>query len=142
MSLSYAEAYNEVAGLFAQAWQTTGYPVVYPDKASTVPSDENNRPRAWARFTYEIVSAEQATLGERGNRRFRRDGLVQVQIFTAAGDGLRLCHELTKLVCDAFEGYTDSENIWFSSVFPQRPVPDGPWTMTTVVAQFQYDEVK
>ena len=90
----------------------------------------------------------QATLGGKpsqggAGRRFRRNGVVTVQIFTPFGDGLTTSDPLVDLVIDALEGEeTGSDRIEFKNVSANEVGHDGVWHQTNVTAEFEYDRVK
>ncbi len=149
-SLTYADARDEILTLFKDAWDagadSAGVRVQYPDVAEDPPpetEETNESPSPWARVTVEHASGGQDTLmGSVGNRRFRRDGTVRVQIFTAFGQGLSLADSLAKIAADAFEGQTTPNDVWFRNVRLNELGRDGEYSVTQVLADFTYDEVK
>jgi hypothetical protein len=78
-----------------------------------------------------------------GGQRFRRLGIVTVQIFTPSNDGLTLADSLVDLAVDAFEGEsTGSDCVEFRNVRAVEAGQDGPWHQFNVFANFDYDRVK
>jgi hypothetical protein len=68
---------------------------------------------------------------------------VTAQIFTEFGDGQVLADSLATVARDAFEGeVTSPGRVIFRNVRAVDVGPDGHWTQTNVLAEFEYDEVK
>lgn len=139
---SFVEARDEILTLFRTAWIAQAPPVppvIYGDIESDPPKDGT----AWATAKVLHSISNQATLGESGNRRFRRHGLVVINIYTPAGDGLVAADAMSKVALDAFEGKTSaSGSIWFKNVHMSEGGQDGNWHNSQVMAEFEYDEVK
>ena len=143
MALStFVAARDEILTVFKTAWDAQAAPippVVWGDVEGDPPRDATAW--AWARVLHQ--TSDQATLGESGSRRFRRLGLVIITIYTKAGDGLVFSDFYSKLVVDAFEGKTSaSGSVWFRNVRLNEFGQDGDWHVSTVMADFEYDEVK
>jgi hypothetical protein len=139
------EARDEILLHFTNAWnvQTSPPLLVYDDQPRDLPNDAS-----WARIMVEHTFFSQATLGGKvslggGGSRFRRAGLVTVQIFTPVGDGLTTADPLVDLAIDAFEGEsTGSDRIEFRNARANEVGSDGAWTQVNVLAEFEYDRVK
>jgi len=129
---------------FKTVWDTQASPiakVLWQDSDDEVPKGTES----WARVTVVHNQGRQATLvGQTGNRRFRRFGLVTVQVFTPIDDGLTKNDILAKLAIDAFEGQTagGGDRVEFRNVRSNEVGPDGTWFQTNVFAEFEYDEIK
>ena len=95
----------------------------------------------YVRVTVRGLPSNQRTMGGTGNRRFRRNALVFVQIFTPVGEGRRVSGDLTELAKDVFEGRT-FDGLSFSSVNSRGVGPDGKWYQALVEAPFDYEETK
>lgn len=140
MTATMSQARDEVYAKFAAAWAATELPILYPDtKAEPIPATG-----AWCRITVSHNTSRHATLGgETGNRRFRRFGIVTVQIFTEYGDGQVTADRLATIARDAFEGeVTSPGRVIFRNVRVVDVGQDGPWTQTNVLAEFEYDEIR
>ncbi len=86
---------------------------------------------------------DQRTLGNTGNRRFRRFGVITVQIFTLSNQGLATADVFAKIALDAFEGQsTAPTEIHFRNAMINEVGEDGPWFQTNVLVDFDYDEIK
>lgn len=139
------EARDEILGFFTTAWnaQASPPPLFYTDKHEDLP---DNGP--YARITVQHTNFAQATLGGKpalggGGRRFRRTGLITVQIFSVSGSGLTNSDPLVDLTVDTFEGEdTGSDRIEFRNVRANEIGQDGPWFQTNVLVDFEYDRVK
>ena len=137
------EARDEILSHFTTAWAGTGVLLLYDDRQTDLPTDA-----AWARITVQHLVFGQRTLGGKvalggGGSRFGRGGLVTVQIFTPAGDGLTSADPLVDLALDAFEGEsTGSDRIEFRSARANEVGLNGAWHQTNVIAEFEYDRVK
>jgi hypothetical protein len=138
---SITEARDDIIGLFTTAWNAQTPPIpllIYQDKESDLP---DNAP--FARLSIEHTIFNQQTLANVGNRRFRRFGIITVQIFSLAGEGLANADVFAKVALDAFEGKaTGADSIEFRNVRINEIGIDGPWFQTNVLAEFEYDEIK
>lgn len=104
------------------------------------PLSEGNKP--WARVTTRHNGGEQRAFGEPPNRRFRRMGVVIVQVFTPAGKrGLVTGDRLGNVALDAFEGNM-SGDVWFKNATQTEVGIDGAWYQVNVSAEFEYDVTK
>jgi len=139
-------ARDEILLQFKTAWDAGTPPIpllIYDDKHVDLPNNAS-----YARITIQFTTAVQSTVGGRvslggGGQRFRRFGLITVQIFSISGDGLTVADPLVDLAVDAFEGTsTGSDRIEFRNVRATDIGQDGPWYQTNVVAEFEYDRVK
>jgi hypothetical protein len=140
MSLTFTGARDEVLTLFKTAWDA-GAPTVplrYWDKKSAIPGTSND---AWADIQMQWTGGEQRGFGL-GTRRYNREGIVTVKIFTPFGDGLIQADSLTKIAADAFEGVDTPNGVWFRRVRVNHVGQRGEWYQTNVLADFFYDEVK
>lgn len=146
MSLTPIEARDEMLALFKTIWDegsdevdTSELSIHWPDLPFDVP-DENE---AWLRVTLRTATGEQATLsGSEGLKRFNRQGVIIVQVFTPVGDGMKLSYKLVKIVMGAFEGKATPNGVWFRNVRFNEVGIDGGWNQVNVLTDFNYDEVK
>lgn len=139
---SRTAARDEILAFFRTAWTANGesssVPVLWDDVKGEIPANT-----AWARVTVQHASGEQATLSDHvGNRKFRREGLVTIQVFTQFGQGLRKADVLGKIAADAFEGKATQNQIWFRDVTVNEIGQSGDWFQTNVLVSFIYDEIK
>lgn len=142
---TYEEARNQILALVTTAWNAQGSPpqLVYDDKPQDLPDTAT-----YARITIQHNTSSQVTLGGKpsqggAGRRFRRNGLITVQIFTPFGDGLTTSDPLVDLVVDALEGEeTGSDQVEFKNVSVNEIGENGAWHQTNVTAEFEWDRVK
>ena len=139
MTATFQEANDEVLAVFKAAWDTTGFIAVYEN----VRGDKPTTTAPWARASLRNVTGRQATLANHdGVRRWRRDGILTIQIFVPLGEGLQEGYSLSKVVTDALEGTSTPSAVWFRNVSVNEIGPDGEWFQFNVLAEFTYDEVK
>lgn len=141
---SITEARNEILSHFTTAWnaQTPPVPLLLYDDKSKPPTPSN--PAPYARITVRHTDRDRVTLSDEvGNRRFRADGIITVQVFSVSGDGLTSNDVFVNVALDAFEGAkTGEDRVTFRNVRDEEIGEDGPWFQTNVVAEFDYDVVK
>lgn len=143
MSLTRAEAIDAMTGLLKTAWDATDYAgrLKYENVAEDDEDFEGNDP--WARLTIRHNLSSQATLSNQdGQRRFRRLGVLIIQVFTPQGTGLFLEDDLPTVVRDAYEGKSVLGGLIFRDVTINEIGTSGSWFQTNVTASFEYDEVK
>ena len=140
MSLTFAQARDEILTLFKTAWDA-GAPTVplrYWDSKDSIPGASNS---SWAVIQLQWTNGEQRGFGL-GTRRYTREGIATVRIFTPFGDGLAEADSLTKIAADAFEGVDTPNGVWFRRVRVNHIGQTGEWFQTNLLADFFYDEVK
>lgn len=136
------QARDEIHALFHAAWDATQKTVIYDDIKGEIPktNDPAGNPDAWARITVQHATSNQATLANHlGKRRFTRNGLVTVQIFTPLGTGLLVADQLYQIALDTFQGKVTPGNIWFRNARLQEIGAEGEWFQGNVSADFEYD---
>jgi len=145
MPASRSQAYEDILSLLHTAWTVTGGQDASHIKWENVgnKSVPPTTQAAWCRATVRHTTSGQASLaGETGSRRFRRNGVLVVSVFTPAGMGLPGETDLAKIVMDAYEGVTSSNGVIFRDVTINEIGPDGDFFMVNVSASFEYDEIK
>lgn len=143
-------ARDEIIGKFLDTWNSDPVSqdvvVFFWDIPNPAPSGEepNDNPIPWARITVQHLPGQhQATLsGDTGKRRWRRTGIVTVQVFAPYGTGLSIGDKLGMVALRAFEGQSTSSGIWFRDVSFQEVGQDSMWFQSNVSATFEYDEVR
>jgi hypothetical protein len=140
------QARDEMNAWFLEAWNAETAAV-----AGYVPEvvwDETGKPGpmpqalCWARCVVRHGGGGQRTFGERGSRRFSREGFVFVQVFVPRSEGVTLADRLGKIATTAFEGNATPGGIWFRNVRANEVGSDAQWYQMNVVAEFTYDEIK
>jgi len=143
MSLTRKQAIDEILALFKAAWDTTAYAsrVKYDNVGTTSSPPSGQEP--WCRVVLRHSASNQATLsGAVGTRRFRRYGVLTVQLFDLPGKGLSGAEDLSKIIMDAYEGKTSPGGVIFRRVRTNEIGPDGDFYQINIVAEFEYDEIK
>jgi len=144
MTATITEARDEMFAVFRTAWlgdpASASVPVMWPDVAAQKPPTSG----AWARVTVQHNTGRQATLSNGvGQRRFRRTGVVTVQVFAPTGDGQEFSDQLATIAKNAFEGVTTSPGrVMFRDVRLREVGQDGNFYQVNVLADFEYDEVR
>jgi len=92
---------------------------------------------AWVRLN--ILTGEQTQVGMGSLRRFRRVGVVSVQIFVPAGEGDGLAKELADSVANIFMGRTVN-GVIFRGTGLDRVGVDGAWAVWTANTPYQADD--
>lgn len=99
----------------------------------------------WTRLSVRHLLGEQETLGETGNRKFARTGLVLVQVFTPVDTGVRVTDTLVTTIRNIFEGKHFSGvgyTIWLrGGTTRELGIDDGYW-QTIVEIPFYYNEIR
>ena len=124
---------------FEAQWPTLqpDVPYVFDNQGKGDPSSQNNT--AWVRLTVLMGNSSQAEMGNK--QRWRRPGVVTVQIFIPTGDGTGLATELGDSVRDIFEGVTIS-GVIFRATSLVRAGIDGSWLQYNSNTTFQSDELR
>lgn len=150
MSLpNFETANDEINTLFNVAWlarapamvgQVAAPPIHWDGLAKGTPPMNTTH----ARFFSRLFDGQQGSLGGIGNRRWRRFGVITVQVFVplTLPAPLLLSGKLATIARDAYEGVGTDSGIWFRRVSLKQVGPDGGLYQTNVTAGFEYDEVK
>lgn len=97
--------------------------------------------KPWARIGIKDNLRTQETIGGVGQRRFDNNGIVIVELYTPAWDGLTLAHTLAPLIRNVFEGINVGA-LWFRNTRTNPVGPDGFWFHTNVISEFEWQELK
>lgn len=138
MSLTYAQANDEVLTQLKTIWDLTGHKLFYEDVRDQKETDQS----PWAKVAVRHAAGQQDSLGGRGHRSFLRFGVLIVTIHTPSGSGLSDAYALAKVVADAYEGASSPNGVWFRNVRINELGRDGTFYMTNVLVDFEYSETK
>jgi hypothetical protein len=124
---------------FAAEWANRT-PVAWPNANFTPPQGQ-----PWVRFGVFPAHAAQVSMGGAGNRRFRRSGLLIIEVFTPAGRGDGEANVLAEQVAAIFRGVT-AEGVRYAGPKGESPrrLPgrvDGAWYQVPVHVPYQSDEL-
>lgn len=92
----------------------------------------------WVRLS--VLTGEQRQVSMGLFRRFRRTGVVSVQIFVPAGSGDGLAKELADSVANIFQGRT-VEGVIFRGTDLTRVGVDGAWAVWNATTAYQADDL-
>lgn len=136
--MGYAAAEQAIREHFVDEWPdlTT---ISYTFDNAGDNNDFPTRGSAWVRVS--IVQGEARQVEHGITRRFRRAGVVVVQIFTPAGSGTGDALTLADYVRDVFEGRTIN-GVLFRATSVDRVGIDGPWYQINARTPFQADELR
>lgn len=130
-----SEAREAIYQRFVDQWVTTT-DFGFDNEEFEEPADE-----PWARLTVRSLSRAQDTLGRIGNRRFRSNALVFVQVFTRSNVGMKQGDDLATQAANIFEGVSFSGLDFREAAVSEIP-DSGKWNQHVVEAPFDYDEIK
>ncbi len=111
-------------------------PAFFDNAGDDVTPPQNS---AWVRLTILPGASQQVAMGN--TRRWRRIGVIAVQIFVPAASGTGLALELGDTVRDIFEGVTVS-GVIFRATSLNRVGLDGAWLQYNANTPFQADEIR
>ena len=144
MPLTMQQARDEVgAKVKAAVDAVVGLVAIWDDTKASPPSGDDADPQPWVRVLIRHVDGFQSSLvGEAGNRRFTRLGLLTMQLFTPFGGGLAENDSIASALRAAVEGVSTPNGVWFRNARVAEVGQDGPWFQTNVLAEFEYDELR
>jgi hypothetical protein len=106
------------------------------------PPDPAN-PKPWARTKVMHNAGRLVSLtGATGLRRYTREGVLVVQLFTLGGKGLVSNDSWVDIILGSFEGKSTAGGVIFKNGRSQEVGQDGPYFQTNVFLDFEYDQIK
>jgi hypothetical protein len=143
MGLTRTAARDELLALVKTALDSAGVvSVAWPDVSGNAVTEASAENTEWARVSLTHTGGSQGTFGEAGGRTFERTGLLAVQVFTPAGDGLERSDSVCQALLDAFDGGETPGGAKLRRARATEVGHSGPWNQANVVADFEYDETK
>lgn len=136
--MGYQAIEQTIRERFDAQWPSLQPDILYTFDNQGEPENPNNA--AWVRLTILNGTAQQVEMGG-SKRRWRRPGVVAVQIYIPAGSGTGLATELGDSVRDIFEGVTIS-GVIFRATSLVRVGITGPWLQYNSNTNFQSDELR
>lgn len=132
--MGYAADSQTIRDRFNTQWpiEQPSIPFSFADVDFTPPPDA-----VWVRLN--VLPGNQTQVGMGIRRRFRRIGIVLVQIFVPAGSGDGLAKELADSVADIFMGRTVN-GVIFRGTGLDRLGVDGTWAVWRAQTSYQADE--
>jgi len=136
--MGFAATESTIRSRFNTQWASLRptIPVFFDNAGDDVQPPQNS---AWVRLTVLPGASQQVEMGRL--RRWRRAGVVVVQIYVPAASGTGLAQELGDTVIEIFEGLTLSSVI-FRATSLNRVGLDGAWLQYNANTPFQDDEIR
>lgn len=142
MILKMSQADEEMAELFRVAWEVTaGWKCDWPNHKS----GDHGELDTWARWALDYADGRQATLGGKDYRKFSKEGLIYINVYSPLGKGLVSARNASEVAIAAYEGKRTPSDVWFRDVridsegHGRGSGKDKSWWTTVVVARFTYD---
>lgn len=146
--MDHEQASDLILATFRDAWDANAPAVTGGEVPEvewpgvTYPDPKSREPKPWARIVVRHTSGDQRSFGEDGNRRFDRQGIVSVQVFTPVAErGLTLGQRLGKVALDAFEG-RGIDGVYFRRAALREAGQTAHWDQVNITAEFTYDVLK
>lgn len=96
----------------------------------------------WVRLTVRHVPGEPETMGKKGNRKFRRKGILFIQVFTPINTGTFTSDQLAEAARTLLEGERLSKQCWTGVSAIREVGAKGKWYAANVETEFTYEEIK
>ena len=140
------QAIDSVYGHFKTVWDAaaTGVDVIYDETPKNRKPDDagDTLVTPFIVAIADLIDADQATLGQTGNRRFRRNGVLTVTIYTPKKQGRLDEDRFAKIVFDGLEGECTTEGVELFRVRPLTGFNIGAFRVKQLNVDFEYDEIK
>lgn len=124
------EYLNQFSGQFPIALDNQ--PFTPPDPASGV---------RWTRLSVQFTDGTQDTLGRPANRKFVKEGLLFIQVFTPQFHATNVNDDLAENSLNVFEGVKLGD-LWFNDGRIETVGSDGEWYQQNVVLDFTFEAIK
>lgn len=133
--MNFKEAEAAIRAYFNTGW-AAATSIAWPDQPFTPPDSET-----WVRFSMKNNDGFQASMGSPGANRYRRVGVVYIQIFQPAGQGSTDARAKADIAADIFIANALS-GVIFKNVNARDIGPDDAgFYQWLVSAEFQYDRI-
>lgn len=134
--MTFEEARTFIYTVFTAVWGETG-PVIWQDVGG-------NPPRKAIPYACPSIhhgkGGQRTLVGDVGQRRFERTGIIRIQIFAPLGDGMVRAYQLAQLVSNAYEDARS--DVWFRNTRIREMGASGAFEQVDVLTDFSYDEVR
>jgi hypothetical protein len=120
---------------FITAWGAET-PYTFDNEEFDQPTDTS-----WLRLVVRNSVTKQSTLGSIGSRKFLRNGVVFVQLFTPLHTGVAETDRLVLLLQAIFEGFRFTD-VWFEYTDVRELGIEGKWFQTSLETTFNYEQTK
>lgn len=136
MTCTFNDARDTMLQVFKDAWDLLGFPAVYTDVESEIPTGQT----VWARAIVRHADGGQASLSGpiNGATRHEQIGTVIVQVFAPVGDGSTAAYDAAQAVASAFR--KARVGVSFYRVRINEVGAKGAFTQLNVLCDFSYDQ--
>lgn len=131
-----AQATQAIYARFVDQWDEDDAVYTFDGENFQEPVDAS-----WIRLSIRHLPSNQDTLGESGNRQFRREALVVINIFTPTNAGRASGDSLAQAARSIFEAVGFDGLNFFESDVEELGI-DGLWYQVVVKSKFTYNEMK
>lgn len=121
-------------------WRDVNYPgttIVLGNEAHDATNEVE-----WFRLTVRNIDADQETLNQSGARRFLRNALIFVQVFTPANTGMQKGDQIAHDVLTLFEAVDKFDGVYVQTGRVSEGAADGRWQEHLVEVSAFYEETK
>ena len=129
--MNFSEAEAAVRAYFNTEWFNLT-PIAWPDINFNPPNE------TWVRFSMKNNDGFQASIGSPGNNKFRRTGMVYIQVFQKEGQASTDARAKADAAADIFLA-NDLDGILFKNINSKQIGNSDGWYQINVSAEFQYD---
>lgn len=129
-------AINTMRGFFSTQWGAKSTILWGQDDPTPIPNDDE-----WVRFNILHSEGPQVSIGSPGSNRFRRFGVITLQIFQKEGKYGTPALTLANDAMGIYTGTTDSDIIYRNPILREVGNDGHGWYQINVVINFQYDEI-
>lgn len=137
---SITTARDEMFGLLTDAWlanpTSSGVPLYYQANKKNRPSSDVSG------FAIAQVIHDTGGSSAIGNRKFNREGIFRILVFTPAGTGLTLNDNLVMIIEAAIIGKRTPSGVWFGEMSSTEVGNEMDMFVTEVRVRFKYNELK
>lgn len=95
----------------------------------------------WTRINVQLVTGTQSSLGVSGNRKFVKEGLLFIQVFTPNGHATNTNDDLAEDSLVLYEGERIGD-LWFKNGRITTIGEDGEWYQQNVVLELEFEAIK
>lgn len=154
MAIDYVDAEDAILGALKTQWDADTPALnrgvvpqlVYEAEEQDLKPHPRDGTAPWARVVVRHADAMKVTLNnDVGTARYRRVGLVWIQVFAPANDatGRTLGQRLAMVAQKAYEGKraANGEVVFTRAAISER-LKDGPWFLFDVKVSFYWDQIR
>lgn len=147
--MTEVDAHEALSARFAAQWPDAapGVPFAIENEPGELPAIPPNEADSFALFQLVPTTSSQMTMGGPGEREIRRNGWIQIKLWTPAGARTDGMGQLAQAVRSLFEFKSiagvdaSTETIDVLDCTPQSTQNDGRWYSRVIVAPYQFFEL-